>query len=694
MDNGHNNTEDHNTPTTTSNVFVPESEHLTNPEEFQSHLKLAESEMPQTSIPSPSIPSICSINLKEGCYQIAYRPNSDFHVYNGTFRVDRSEGTTVISGDLYQFLNSIIRVPSPLSDLVENIPESSHISLSDSQILNIFVIPVYPRRQYYSYLNVIGIQINSGTLFSCNLNLTVEEYLYTQPPIGSFDGTFSPSPRVFTIILFPATPPFGFTNPYFEGKLYVGGMEKGSFSMGWISSFFRKATLEIAVLQGAVAPQPVPSLIGTGLENFRTIYATCGWDVNAVVNPNLLSAPPGVNPNTCWTNAALHNLMTTTVHSSDTHLDKVWHLHVLVVPGSLGCGRGIMFDTIDVPREGVASFCDDGYPTSDSSNFGSAANQKQRNTPRAFLRSACHEAGHGFNQQHQEITSMGEPGADNSIMTTTPSVADVLAGPTSGDPGFFPNDIALRFNRHVRHHMIHFPDIVLRPGGMSFGVGHSTTVPQSDINRQFFSPEYLKLKLSTNTNRVKLGQPLQIDWQIVNTSKVNIPIPSNIGIEAQHTYITVYDPNGHSKVMKSFIIQTDSVHIKELKPGDTVESSTTLFWSSNGFAFEMPGRHIIDIITIWNYEGIQYAVKKIVEIWCDYPTSEKDNEIASMLMHKDVGKFIALGGEAFHLEGAVSRIEKVKADYPNHSVGISLHNLKTKPDNENRTKEGIKRKQS
>src|SRR5207249_11065088 len=133
--------------------------------------------------------------------------------------------------------------------------------------------------------------------------------------------------------------------------------------------------------------------------------------------------------------------------------------------------------------------CDDGYPSSDSLNFGAAANQQQRNVPRAFLRSVCHELGHGFNQIHQEQ----EGGADNSIMTTTPSVADALGGPFTGEPGVFPTEIALRFNDHVRHHLVHFPDIVVRPGGMTFGTGHSSTVPQAD--RYYFAKSQLDLTL-------------------------------------------------------------------------------------------------------------------------------------------------------------------------------------------------------
>jgi hypothetical protein len=52
--------------------------------------------------------------------------------------------------------------------------------------------------------------------------------------------------------------------------------------------------------------------------------------------------------------------------------------------------------------------------------------------PRAFLRSGCHEVGHGFNQQHQSLVGFGEPGSDNSIMTTTPELADFLAASGTG----------------------------------------------------------------------------------------------------------------------------------------------------------------------------------------------------------------------------------------------------------------------
>jgi hypothetical protein len=91
--------------------------------------------------------------------------------------------------------------------------------------------------------------------------------------------------------------------------------------------------------------------------------------------------------------------------------------------------------------------------------------------------------GHTFNQIHQEL----EGGSDNSIMTTTPSVADVLfsQGKT------FPNDINLGFNARVRRHLIHLPDPAVRPGAMDF-FGAAVNAPQAD---EMLWPEDLKLSV-------------------------------------------------------------------------------------------------------------------------------------------------------------------------------------------------------
>lgn len=411
---------------------------------------------PNDNLPKEILPS----SIKEGSFRITFRPNSGNYIYKGTMRVDKYDNT--ISGDLYQFLDR----PNAWLDTI--FPFLSPI-------------PIYPRNRYFSYLKAIGISwVPSYSMRPAMIELTIEEYKYQQPPEGSYNGSFSKSPnRKFMVYLTPVNSRFGFSDSFFMGNLTEGGINKGEFSMKWTSPFFRKATLQINTTPGAIAPMPVKAKDGYGTETFRTIFSSAGWDLKTIYNPKTIFPPPGTTTlagEVCPSTSDLDALLSS-IKMPRNYLDHDWRLQLLVVPGTMGCSRGIMFDN---NRKGAATFSNDGYPKSDSPNFGIATDKKQWQVPRAFLRSAAHEVGHGFNQQHQDLTELGEPGPDNSIMTTSPDVANFLANPTSGLPGVFPKDINLRFNRHVRHHLIHFPDPVVRPGAMDFAAGHITTVPEAD----------------------------------------------------------------------------------------------------------------------------------------------------------------------------------------------------------------------
>jgi hypothetical protein len=228
---------------------------------------------------------------------------------------------------------------------------------------------------------------------------------------------------------------------------------------------------------------------------------------------------------------------------------------------------------------------------------------------------------------HQE----NEAGADNSIMTTTPSVANVLGGPATGAPGVFPDNINLRFNEHVRHHLVHFPDIVVRPGGMTFGSGHSSVVPEAD--RQYFSAQELELRLEPVEAQIQIGEPLRLAWTLVNHSQVPIPVPSDIRVEAQQALIMVTDPRGIPKPMPSFVIQTEQATIEPLDPGLELRvEETRVFWSSQGFAFETPGKHILEVRIAWTYGGMPLGVRASTAIWVNYPQSTADNDAAATLL--------------------------------------------------------------
>ena len=640
--------------------------------------------------PIPPIPPIkpCRLDFREGCYQINFTPTASLVTFEGTLRVDRSApdggaDNLIVSGDLYTrrpvigpVVPPVIPVPPvapPDADEDEAPSASAPMSVAgalsavDAPVVPLPVlkpnIPIFPRIRYHSYLKVTSVSAPAfvPVAAKCELTIVAEQFNYTQPPAGSFKGTFPSMPsRTVTLKLSKVTAPFPFSltgGPYYEGRLFEGGVEKGGVTLAWVSKFFRRATLEIDTLVGAVRPAPVPDG-GGGTEFFDTCFARTGWHLRVVQDQLNVPVPAGVVPTNCWNSGDLHGLMTT-VRNPATNLDAEWRVHMVVVPAKLGCGRGVMFDTIGVPREGCASFSDDGYPTGDSSNFGLAANKKQRDVPRAFLRSATHELTHTLNQIHQEQ----ETAADNSIMTTTPSVADVLGGPATGEPGVFPDQIKIAHNTTVRHHLNHMPDPVIRPGGWPFASWFPTGAPQA-ADRHDFAPSELTLTVTAGSERVALGQPLDLSWTMTNTSGVPLRAPNDVSAEALFASITVADGEGRERPVRPFAIVCEHAKIGELDAGESRSASTKVFWSTEGFAFERPGRYRVNVAVWWSAQGVPVGVQGGVDVFVDFPTSDADNQAADLVMHPEVGKWVGLGGDAYHLGEACRRLQALTQTAP------------------------------
>src|SRR5215208_758642 len=197
--------------------------------------------------PGGHLPHACVINLRAGCYRTTFRPTKGFTVYYGTMRVDPHGGQTTVSGDLYRYLRYPFTLPvaAARATIVEPIAALPPHAINPGILYpRPYGIPIYPRNRYHSYLKVTNIgRPPILTYGPCRLTLTAEEYVYTQPPAGSFNGSFPPAPgsRTVTIVLEQKPAPPGFTSSYFEGTLYDGGVAKGTFSMGWVSAYFRKA---------------------------------------------------------------------------------------------------------------------------------------------------------------------------------------------------------------------------------------------------------------------------------------------------------------------------------------------------------------------------------------------------------------------------------------------------------------------
>jgi hypothetical protein len=308
-----------------------------------------------------------------------------------------------------------------------------------------------------------------------------------------------------------------------------------------------------------------------------------------------------------------------------------------------------------VAREGAVTHSHDGYPAADSSNFGAAEGQMQKDVPRAYLRSASHEVGHTFNQIHQVF----EAGSDNSIMTVTPSVADVLAA----GGGSFPDDIELAFNETVRRHLKHLPDPAVRPGAMAF-FGSAVTAPQAD---QVSELDQLAMVLEPHSWSVRMGEPVSMRWTLTNQAENAVPVPSEMDPESLVLRINITDPDGNITFLRpAHVASCRRISLISLAPNQSVSGETTVFWGREGFAFTRPGRHTVEVIALWEINGIPVMAAGQCPIWVAFPVSAKDNDIAALLMDEHVGMAVATGRRRANPEGErrIAEAAKLQKTHP------------------------------
>ena len=589
--------------------------------------------------PAFPLKKFCFTRLRDGCYKVTFRPKGSHTFfgrrYHGTVRVEHTDEGLRFSGDLYSFGPFIIvQPPIAIERRVERL-RLAKVAEADADADgpaadDPAAIPIYSRSSYYSYLKGVSASLISlkQEHCPCTFSLTFDEYWYEHPASG-FDGSFPAAPtRTVRFSLKHTT-----AADSYEGNVWENSTLLGTVAMRWVSSSFRRATLVVHRLEGADEPGAVNG------EYFTTVFQSAGWHltVNSAGEVPLPASLVGVqDPNECWAFPNMATLMESLPGYDPSELDSVWRAHLMAIPATLGCSRGWMFDSgtgnpNDIGREGAVTQSHDGYPADDSSNFGVAEDGLQRDFPRAFLRSASHEVGHTFNQIHQSF----EGGDDNSIMTTTPSVADVLAA----DGLVFPDNINLAFNQTVRRHLVHLPDPAVRPGAIEF-FGSAITAPQAD--QVAWLPE-LAVTIEADTESLSLGEPLILRWTITNAGSMPVAVPRRVDIASLTARVSVTDPDGRVTFLRP-AEQLACVQnpLRTLAPKQAVSGDTVVFWGRDGFTFRKPGRHIVEVMVLWQIGGLDVGVDGEIALWVSYPLSEADNRVAALLFDPEVGRAVAL----------------------------------------------------
>ena len=149
-------------------------------------------------------------------------------------------------------------------------------------------------------------------------------------------------------------------------------------------------------------------------------------------------------------------------------------------------------------------------------------------------------------------------------------------------------------------------------------------------------------------------------------------VPGSIGADQHTTRVSVTKPNGDVLHMRLPLDAHDQGHEPEpLAAGKSISSASRIFWSRRGFAFEQPGRHEVNVVLIWEDGGAYFAVEASAEVWVNYPISERDNEIAALMMNDEVGRYILTGNGKRFASGA-RRIDEVIKKHKNHDVSKTL----------------------
>ena len=258
-----------------------------------------------------------------------------------------------------------------------------------------------------------------------------------------------------------------------------------------------------------------------------------------------------------------------------------------------------------------------------------------------------------FNQIHQEQ----ETGADNSIMTTTPSVADVLGGPGNRCAGRVPGPDQAGH----QHDRAPPPQPHARPGDparrLAVRAAGSRPVPAGRRPLRLRSVR-ARPRRDCTSERACWAQPVELTWTLTNRS--GWPLR---GAQRREPRSAVRrrsrspTAEGRERAVRPFVIACEHGQVGRARAGRQRVGDDRVFWSTSGFAFDRPGalpRQRRGHLVRARRPGATSKVR--VEVFVDYPTSEADNDAAGLVMHAEVGKWVALGGEAYHLAEAGRRL--------------------------------------
>ena len=584
--------------------------------------------------------------VRQGAWLVNYVPSNTTNVaYDGTIRVEThgNGATRTASGDLYQ--RPVLIIPTLPFPFPRGVPRTIMLNAPDPSK----GIPIQSRGRYRYYLRVTEI-LESITL-SDSFILGLQMWKYTAAPDNtatwSNDGDYIATMKWMTP---PANSGYPSASDYLEGDLLKAGAVVGRLKMGWVSEFYRKATLEIDTVNGA--DRPLDS--GAG-QSWETVYKALGYDVTLDLSDTNVPQPSGDG----WTDAEAHAAMM--AHRDENNLDLEWRYHMLAVKNLDSTPRGILYDwnatdSNKVPREGVAIAANYVFesapdPANGIPDWGAVKGKQFSTVKAAYFRAAVHEMGHAFGISRHNTVNTG-------FMNTTDAIARAALS-TPATP--FPDNILWDYADDDRKKLRHWSDMFVRPGGIVFG-GASNTTPPITTDDEIEVPE-LKLEVTALLSEVPLGAPVRIDVKLTNTSEAPMLAPRDVGLRSACMTGFVQDASGRVRTFRPLVHCVDSIDTAVLEAGESIAGSMTLLRGAEGALFPSSGVSQIFLKAGWDVGdcSVQATVTgKTTVFITDAHDSKHAAAAHKILTTPDAHLVLVLGGD--HLEDGIKAIQQAVED--------------------------------
>lgn len=575
-------------------------------------------------------PPIQIRSLRCGCYLINYKPNgSSFVTYDGTLRVECHSNGRTASGDLYQ--RPVIWLPwrpgfPPIPPRPILLPGPSPTG----------GIPILARSRYRYYLRVT--QILEWFTLGKSFTIGFEMWRFTKTSGGwSAGGTWT-NEGAFTASISWQTAPAGYPSngDYLEGDAKnSAGTVVGKLTMGWLSTYLRKATVEI----DRVSQSEAVLNNGVGVD-WRSIGDGIGWDITADESDTNVAEPSGQS----LSNAELHQALLARRDASN--LDAEWRYHVLAVRRLDATSRGIMYDAYggdsnNVPREGCA--ISSHWTIPNTAEWGNVKGMRFGTATAPYFRTAVHETGHAMGLYHNIV--------DNGFMNTTNVIANNSLTPGSQP---FPNNVQWTYNSEDAKRLRHMPDIYVRPGGTPFGTSYaSTPISPTDLGVEI---EGLDLHVIPLIESVPLGAPVRINIELINTTNEPVSAPTTLSLKSGLVKGMVVNPSGAVRTFSPLVLCVEEHPVDTLNPKESVRHSITLLRGAHGALFPMPGAHRIVVEVHWDCGGVEAVVTGEASLMVTSAVDEAHAQAAlKVLSTPDSLLTLVLGGD--HLTDGIEAIQ-------------------------------------